>query len=220
MKYAPLIINSADRYPLDSFTIPQHYEKYLDSILIPKGMIKDRIERLARDIHRDYHGKELVLLCVLKGGEKFFSDITHYLDILNSNDKMRGVPFKHDFLRASSYTDDKSTGKVKLTVGDLESLVGKNVLLVEDIIDTGRTIKSIVHELKKYSPRSVRVASLLIKRTRKGLMYNPSYVGFSIPNKFVVGYCLDYNEHYRDLSHICIINDSGKKRFKKKTSPK
>jgi len=215
MTYNPIRIDSVNTYSLDSFTVPMHYVDYLKSILIPKGMIKDRIEKVAKDIHKDYYGKNLILVCVLKGGEKFFSDLSYYLDVLNSNDKDNSVQFKHDYLKAKSYQNDKSTGEVKLTLTDFSALKGKDILLVEDIIDTGETMMRIIDELKKYSPKSVKVASLLVKDTKRSNGYKPDYAGFIIPDLFVVGYCLDYNENFRDLSPICIINDAGKEKFKK-----
>jgi hypoxanthine phosphoribosyltransferase len=214
MVYNPIVIGNNHKYSLDSFTVPRHYGEFLDSIIIPKGMIKDRIEKLARDIHRDYIGKSLMLVCVLKGGEKFFSDISHYLDILNSNDKENSVPFKNDYLKAKSYQNDKSSGDVTLTMSDFESLKGKEILLVEDIVDSGETMTKIIAELKKHHPLSIRVASLLVKDTKRSNGYKPDYAGFIIPDLFVVGYCLDYNENFRDLSHICIINDKGKEKYK------
>ena len=215
MAYDPIRIDEKNTYALDVFTIPRHYHEFLDMILIPKGMIKDRIEKLARDIHRDYNGRSLILICILKGGEKFLSDLSHYLDILNSNDKENSVPFKHDYLKAKSYLNDSSTGTVKLTLSDFSELKGKDVLLVEDIIDTGETMQRIIKELKKHSPGTIKVASLLVMDTKKSNGYKPDYAGFIIPDLFVVGYCLDYNENFRDLSHICIINEKGKARFKK-----
>jgi hypoxanthine phosphoribosyltransferase len=92
---------------------------------------------------------------------------------------------------------------------DLKSLEGRHVLLCEDIVDTGKTMAKLVPHLEAFGPKSVRVAALLQKRTPKSSGFQPDYVGFSIPNKFVVGYCLDYNEVYRDMAHICIMNDSG-----------
>jgi len=215
MTYDPVIIKETNTYSIDAFTLPHHYAESIKSVLIPKGMIKDRIEKLARDIHADYQDRDLILICILKGGEKFFADISHYLDILNSNDLAHSVPFKHDYLRASSYQNDHSTGNVKLTLTDFENLKKKDILLIEDIIDTGKTMMNIIAELKKYAPNSIKVASLLVKDTDKSNGYTPDYAGFIIPDLFVVGYCLDYNENFRDLSHICIISESGLHRYKK-----
>ena len=99
---------------------------------------------------------------------------------------------------------------------DLNVLKGKNVLIVEDIIDTGKTMKRLLANLAKYEPKSVTVACLLRKRTPLSDGFQPDYVGFEIPNKYLVGYALDYNEYFRDLSHICVINNAGIDKYKKK----
>lgn len=103
---------------------------------------------------------------------------------------------------------------------DLKSLEGRHVLLVEDIIDTGTTMSKLVPHLQSFGPATVRVASLLQKRTPKSVGFVGDFVGFSIPNKFVVGYCLDYNEVYRDMAHICIMNERGIARHADKAKPK
>ena len=96
---------------------------------------------------------------------------------------------------------------------DLKILKGKNVLIVEDIIDTGRTMQRLLATLEKFQPKSITVACLLRKRTHLSDGYAPHHVGFEIPDKFVVGYALDYNEYFRDLAHICAINDHGKEKY-------
>ncbi|XP_046569902.1 hypoxanthine-guanine phosphoribosyltransferase-like isoform X1 [Haliotis rubra] len=203
-------------YPLDMFCIPKHYEQDLQHVLIPSGLINDRIERLARDIMRDFSHEAIVGLCVLKGGYKFFTDLLDKLKALNRNSEV-SVPMAVDFIRLKSYRstygskeNDISTGNIEVIGGDnLANLEGKNVLVVEDIIDTGGTMTQLLALLKEVKPKSVRVASLLVKRTPRSVGYRPDYVGFEVPDKFVVGYSLDFNEYFRDLSHICVINDNG-----------
>ncbi|XP_046371046.2 hypoxanthine-guanine phosphoribosyltransferase isoform X5 [Haliotis rufescens] len=217
-------------YPLDMFCIPKHYEQDLQHVLIPSGLIDDRIERLARDIMRDFSHEAIVGLCVLKGGYKFFTDLLDKLKALNRNSEV-SVPMAVDFIRLKSYRisetqkdsvnqvpmssygskeNDISTGNIEVIGGDnLANLEGKNVLVVEDIIDTGGTMTQLLALLKEVKPKSVRVASLLVKRTSRSVGYRPDYVGFEVPDKFVVGYALDFNEYFRDLSHICVINDNG-----------
>jgi hypoxanthine phosphoribosyltransferase len=108
----------------------------------------------------------------------------------------------------------RSTGDVQIIgMDDLGVLKGKNVLIVEDIIDTGRTMKQLLATLNRHEPKSVNVACLLRKRTPLSDGYAPHYVGFEIPDKFVVGYALDYNEYFRDMNHICAINDHGKEKY-------
>ncbi|CDQ83352.1 unnamed protein product [Oncorhynchus mykiss] len=114
-----------------------------------------------------------------------------------------------------STQNDQSTGEIKVIGGDdLSTLTGKNVLIVEDIIDTGKTMKTLLQLLKQYNPKMVKVASLLVKRTPRSVGYTPDFIGFEVPDKFVVGYALDYNEYFRDLNHICVISETGKEKYK------
>jgi len=200
-------------YSLQQFCIPKHYEDDLSYVAIPEGIIHDRTERLARDIITDFGSEAIVGLCVLKGGYKFFTDLFNKMQLLNRNTD-KSVPISVDFIRLKSYENEKSTGSIKVIGSDnLDNLKGKNVLVVEDIIDTGRTMTHLLELLKKFEPKSVKVASLLVKRTPLAVGYRPDYIGFEIPDVFIVGYALDYNEYFRDLGHICVINDNGKKKY-------
>jgi len=202
-------------YPLESFCIPKHYEEDLESVLIPYGVIQDRIERIAKDIFNSVGREPLVAICVLKGGYKFYTDLIDKINCLNRNHGESSVPLSVDFIRLRSYENDKSLGTIQIIGGDnMESIKGKNVLVVEDIIDTGRTMTKLLGVLEKYEPKCVKVASLLVKRTPLSNGYKPAYCGFEIPDKFVVGYALDFNEHFRDLHHICVINSNGINKYK------
>ncbi|XP_068595084.1 hypoxanthine-guanine phosphoribosyltransferase-like [Brachionichthys hirsutus] len=205
-------------HELDLFCVPRHYEDDLDKVIIPHGLIMDRTERLARDIVRDMGGHHIVALCVLKGGYKFFADLLDYMKTLNQNSD-RSVPLTVDFIRVKSYCNDKSTDSVRVIGGDeLSSLSGKNVLIVEDIVETGRTMQTLLSLLGECNPKMVKVVSLLVKRTPRSSGYRPDYFGFEVPDAFLVGYALDYNEYFRDLSHICILNDKAKEKYKLRTS--
>uniref|UniRef100_UPI00358E05EE hypoxanthine-guanine phosphoribosyltransferase isoform X2 n=1 Tax=Myxine glutinosa TaxID=7769 RepID=UPI00358E05EE len=202
-------------YNLNKFCIPNHYMEDLEYVFIPHGLIMDRTERLAREILRDMGGHHIVALCVLKGGYKFFADLLDFIKALNRNCD-RSIPLTVDFIRLKSYCNDQATGDIRVIGGDdLASLAGKNVLIVEDIIDTGRTMQTLLNLLKQYKPNMVKVTSLLVKRRSQTPAYRPDYVGFEIPDKFVVGYALDYNEYFRDLNHICVISENGKEKYKK-----
>ncbi|MGH0189431.1 UNVERIFIED_CONTAM: hypothetical protein FKN15_035628 [Acipenser sinensis] len=146
-------------YDLDLFCIPKHYADDLERVFIPHGLIMDRTERLARDIMRDMGGHHIVALCVLKGGYKFFADLLDYIKALNRNSD-KSIPMTVDFIRLKSYCNDQSTGEIKVIGGDdLSTLTGKNVLIVEDIIDTGKTMKTLLKLLKQFNPKMVKVAS-------------------------------------------------------------
>nr|XP_045604367.1 hypoxanthine-guanine phosphoribosyltransferase-like [Procambarus clarkii] len=200
-------------YGLSHFCIPNHYVDDLEDIMIPWGLLQDRTERLARDIFQDLKDEPLTALCVLKGGYRFFTDLLDKLAVLNRSQAF-SVPLYVDFIRLKSYENADSTGEIRVVGGDnMVNLCGRNVLVVEDIIDTGRTMKKLLAILEQHKPKSVKVASLLIKRRLDATGYRPNYCGFEIPDKFVVGYALDYNEYFRDLNHICVINENGKKKY-------
>uniref|UniRef100_H2TSY1 Hypoxanthine phosphoribosyltransferase n=1 Tax=Takifugu rubripes TaxID=31033 RepID=H2TSY1_TAKRU len=197
-------------HDLDLFCIPKHYENDLEKVIIPHGLIMDRTERLARDIVQDMGGHHIVALCVLKGGYKFFADLLDYIKALNQNSD-KSVPLTVDFIRVKSYCNDKSSS-VKIIGGDeLSSLSGKVRL---DIVETGRTMQALLSMLSECNPKMVKVVSLLVKRTPRSSGYRPDYTGFEVPDAFLVGYALDYNEYFRDLSHICILNDQAKEKYR------
>jgi hypoxanthine phosphoribosyltransferase len=212
------IPDSFDGYSTKMFCIPKHYEDYIDKVLMPHGMIQDRIEKLAADIFHDmidHQEIHISAVCVLKGGYKFFSELLNKLNTLNTTSG-RSVPISIDFIKVKSYVDTASSGEVQILGMDnlVESLKNKNVLIVEDMIDTGRTMKKLLKTMQKYEPKTLKVACLMRKRTPLSDGYAPDYVGFEIPDKFLIGYALDYNEYFRDLSHICTINPAGIEKFK------
>uniref|UniRef100_A0A5F8GVZ7 Hypoxanthine phosphoribosyltransferase n=1 Tax=Monodelphis domestica TaxID=13616 RepID=A0A5F8GVZ7_MONDO len=205
--------DDAPGYDLDCFSIPKNYAQDLEKVFIPHGLIMDRIERLARDVLQDMGGQHIVALCVLKGAYKFFSDLLNAMETLNRNSD-QASPITVDFIRVSSYCNDQSTGSVRVLGGaDLSSLAGKNVLIVEDIVDTGRTMQALLPLVEQHGPRMVRVASLLVKRTPRSLGYTPDFSGFEIPDRYVVGYAFDYNDYFRDLSHVCTLRETAKDKY-------
>ncbi|XP_017315447.1 phosphoribosyltransferase domain-containing protein 1 isoform X1 [Ictalurus punctatus] len=201
-------------YELELFTYPEHYRGDVESVYIPHGIIMNRIECLARDILEDMGHDNLMVLCVLKGGYKFCADL---MDSVKTQSRSSDCPIttRVEFIRLKSYLNDRSTEDLQI-IGpeDLSMLKGKNVLIVEAIVDTGKTMKMLLQHVEKFQPRTVRVAGLLVKRIPGGATTLPDYVGFVIPNRFVVGYALDYNEYFRDLNHICVISETGKLKYK------
>ncbi|KAK9766923.1 hypothetical protein K7432_003639 [Basidiobolus ranarum] len=210
-------VTTENLYSLDHFVIPSHYEQEIESILIPHGIIMDRVEKLAKLIAADIPDVEepsLVVCCVLKGGHQFFADLINQIKKLQTASG-KSIKLSLEFLKVKSYHNEQSTGEVSfsLTKNELMYYKGKNILIVEDIIDTGRTMQKILEKLSEYEPASVKVTSLLIKKTPLSNGYIPDYVGFAIPDAFVVGYALDYNEHFRDLDHIAVISEHGKEAY-------
>ncbi|NWS96287.1 PRDC1 protein, partial [Mionectes macconnelli] len=217
-------------YSLDLFTYPQHYYGDLEYVLIPHGIIVDRTEQLAKDIVQDIGDNDIVVLCVLKGGYKFCADLVEHIKNLSRNSE-RFISMKVDFVRLKSYHNDQSMQDMQIMGGDdLSKLTGKLLykfplfsfslcftlffMFCKDIVGTGRTMKVLLNTIEKYKPKMIKVASLLVKRTSRPDGYRPDYYGFEIPDLFVVGYALDYNEHFRDLNHICVINDHGKAKYR------
>jgi hypoxanthine phosphoribosyltransferase len=219
MASQPIIILDRDEgYELDKLALPEKYKPFLSKVLVPGGLVDNRIERMAQDVHRDYgNGEALRMLVTLKGADTFFNDFRRHFSALCSNGSTHPGPMKYDFIRASSYTNDASTGQVQLGLGGLESIAGQHVIVFEDILDTGLTLKRLTDSLKEMNPASLKVAALLVKRldeTRMKGRFEPDYAGFSIPDEFVVGCGLDYNSFFRDLTHICVINQRGIDEFR------
>ena len=173
------------------------YEEFLEEILIPEDVLQSRIAELGEEISRDYEGKSILLVCILRGGVMFLTDLMRTLT----------VPHAIDFMAVSSYGTGarQSSGQVRITLDLQSSIEGKNVLLVEDIIDSGHTIASVIDLLKTRQPRSVQVCTLLDKHGRREAEVPINYCGFKIPNKFVFGYGLDIDEYYRNLPFIGVV---------------
>ncbi|HUP05274.1 MAG TPA: hypoxanthine phosphoribosyltransferase [Bryobacteraceae bacterium] len=166
-------------------------------VLIPSEKIQARIRELGEQISRDYPSGRLHMICILKGATFFMADLARSLK--------RDVFL--DFMGISTYGKGKtSSGEVKVTK-DLDiSLEGADVLVVEDIVDSGITLNYLLHVLEQRRPRSIRIAALLDKPDRRVRPVRVSYVGFQIPDEFVVGYGLDFDEKYRNLDDICVLD--------------
>ncbi len=166
------------------------------SILLDKEQISSRVKELGETISRDYEGKQVVLMCVLKGAVIFMADLLRNLKLT----------VEIDFVAASSYYNSSSKGRVTLSPVFSSGVRNKHVLIVEDIIDTGLTYRALTNYLSVREPASVRLCALLDKPSPgRTEMIRPDYTGFTIPDKFVVGYGLDFDEKYRQLRDICIL---------------
>jgi hypoxanthine phosphoribosyltransferase len=173
------------------------YKELLAEILIPEEELQARVLELGQEISKDYKGKDLLLICILRGGVMFLTDLMRALN----------VPHNIDFMAVSSYGTGTrhSSGQVRITLDLTASIEGRNVLLVEDIIDSGNTIASVLELLNARRPRSLRVCTLLNKAERREAEVPINYCGFVIPNKFVFGYGLDLDEYYRNLPFIGVV---------------
>ncbi len=157
--------------------------------------IQERVKALADQISRDYEGKELLAVGILKGAFMFFSDLVRQIR----------VPLTVDFIIASSYVKTQTTGEVKIYYDIREPIERRHVLLIEDIVDTGITLNYIRERLLQRSPESLRICAFLDKKERRVVDVPIDYRGFVIPNEYVVGYGLDYDDRYRNLPYIAIF---------------
>ena len=211
----PIKVADEATIQLDDYFVPTHYLDYLDCLLIPHGTIRSRVEKVAKDIATDYRGETIYLLCVLKGGSAFFTDLCEALNKFHAYEGKTYLPHVFDFIKVKSYSGTSSTGQVSITGCDVTKLKGKHVIFVEDIVDTGLTMTKVFEYMREHvEPASVNVATLCEKRTHLSCGFKARYAGFSVPDKFIVGYGMDYNEIYRDLNHIAVINAAGIEKFK------
>ncbi len=173
------------------------YQEHLEEILITEEQLQRRVRELGQEISADYEGKDLLLICILRGGVLFLSDLMRELT----------VPHSIDFMAVSSYGAGarQSTNQVRITLDLTMSIGGRNVLLVEDIIDSGNTIASVLELLNLRRPKSLKICTLLDKPERRESEVPIDYRGFKIPNKYVFGYGLDLDEYYRNLPFIGVV---------------
>ena len=165
-------------------------------VLIPEEEVDKRIEELGRKISEDYAGKSVHLICILKGSVFFMCELA----------KRITVPVSMDFMSVGSYGDGTSSSGIVRISKDLdETLEGKDVIIVEDIIDSGRTLFYLVDVLEQRKPNSITLCTLLDKPGRRVKEMKVEYIGFSIPDEFVVGYGLDYAQKYRNLPYIGVV---------------
>lgn len=166
------------------------------SVLISEEEVNDKIKEMADQINKDYEGKALHVICILKGGVFFTCELT----------KRLSIPVSLDFMQVSSYGNATSTSGIVRIVKDLDdSMEGKDVLIVEDIIDSGKTLHYLIPVLKQRNPKSIRLCALLSKPERREAEVTIDYLGFEIPDEFVVGYGLDYSQKFRNLPYIGVV---------------
>jgi hypoxanthine phosphoribosyltransferase len=163
-------------------------------VLFTEEQIRSRVSDLAREITADYRNGKLVLVSILRGSVFFATDLARLIEL----------PLSMDFLSISSYGED-SEGVVRITKDLEENIAGKDVLVIEDIVDTGFTLKYLLRTLSGRNPRSLEVCTLLDRRARRIIEMDLKYIGFEIPDKFVVGYGLDYRQRYRNVPYIGVV---------------
>lgn len=171
-----------------------------DDVLIDPDRLRSRVGQLGAQITRDYEGTDLLLIGVLKGSVFFMADLARAIDL----------PLEMDFMAVSSYGNATESSGVVRVLKDLDApIAGRDVLIVEDIVDSGRTLAYLIELLQQRGPASIEVCALLTKPERSEVDVDCRYVGFEIPNRFVVGYGLDYAERYRNLEYICCLDEAN-----------
>lgn len=176
----------------------QNYKDVLAEILIDADSLQKRIAKLGAQISADYSSGNLLLICILRGGVPFMVDLSRHIT----------TPHMMDYMAVSSYGAGKreSTGSARVTLDLQTDIRGKNVLLVEDIVDSGHTISAVLQMLETRQPKTLKVCALLDKPERREAHVPIHYLGFSIPNKFVFGYGLDLDEYYRNLPFVGVVD--------------
>lgn len=172
------------------------YEKEIKRVLFTREQIAARVKELGEEISRDYAGESVTMVCTLRGATIFFADLVREIK----------CDVEIDFVACSSYGSGTTTsGEVKMQKDLSSPIEGKNVIVVEDIIDTGTTLLALTRLLKTRNPKSLKVCSFLDKPSRRKVDFKGDYIGFEIENEFVIGYGLDYNQKFRNLPEVCIL---------------
>ena len=172
-------------------------DRYVKKVLYSEDEVKQRVKEMGEEISRDYEGKDLLLICILRGACVFMADLLREIKI----------PCKIDFMAISSYgSGTKSTGEIRVLKDLNSSIEGKHIIIVEDIIDSGNTLNHLKGMLATRNPASVKICSILDKPSRREVPLYGDYVGFAIPDEFVIGYGLDYSEIFRNLPYIGVLD--------------
>ncbi len=175
--------------------VPAPWRREVDRVLITDAQIARRVRGLSREIERDFKGREMVVVSLLSGTVMFLADLIRHLSL----------PLRLDFIGVSSYGEGTTSGKLIFTKELRLDVRGRDVLLVDDILDTGRTMKRVLAKLRKLGPRRIQTCVLLDKPSRRVERVQADYVGFEIPDLFVIGYGLDYAERYRNLPFVGVL---------------
>ncbi len=175
--------------------MPNRWRREIANVLISEERIARRVRSLAKEIARDFAGRDLVIVSLLNGTVMFLGDLIRHLSL----------PLRLDFIGVSSYGSDTKSGALIFTKELRLDVRGRDVLLVDDILDTGKTLTKVLEKLRPLRPRRIKVCVLLEKKARRTAPARADYVGFQIPDKFVVGYGLDFAERYRNLPFIGVL---------------
>jgi hypoxanthine phosphoribosyltransferase len=175
-------------------------DELIGEVLVEADELQQRVAEIAEEVNRDYEGRDLLLVAILKGAVPFLADLMRHLR----------VPCELDFMAVSSYGSATDSSGVVRILKDLDtSIAGRDVLIVEDIIDSGLTLHYLLRSLRAREPASLEVCALLTKPERRRVDLPIRYVGFEIPNRFAIGYGLDYGERFRNLTHVAALRENA-----------
>jgi len=174
---------------------PEHLRDEVESVLIGETEITARVRELAADLERDFAGKDLLVVALLTGTVPFLADLIRHI----------ALPMRLDFMGVSSYGNDTAPGELVFTKELRLEACDRDVLLVDDILDTGRTLRAVIDKLNALQPRSLKTCVLLEKKSRRTETIPADYIGFEVPDEFIIGYGLDYAERYRNLPFIGVL---------------
>jgi hypoxanthine phosphoribosyltransferase len=176
----------------------QDYHEFIDEVIVDQASIEKRVRELGEQISQDYAGQDLLVVCLLRGGITFTADLTRSITIAHELDCMS--------LSSYGVGHYATSGNVRVNLDLMTNIEGRNVLLVEDIVDSGRTLAHVLMMLQTRTPKSVRVCVLLDKKMRREVPVFANYVGFDVPDKYIFGYGIDIDEHFRHLPFIATAN--------------
>ena len=188
-------ISAAPKLARSRTPVPPGWQREVARVLIPDGQLARRVRSLAREIERDFRGREVVVVALLNGTVLFLADLIRHLSL----------PLRLDFIGVSSYGAGTESGELVFSKELRLDVRGRDVLLVDDILDTGKTLSRVIPKLRALKPRRIKVCVLLDKPARRVAKVAADYVGFEIPDVFVVGYGLDYAERYRNLPFVGVL---------------
>ncbi len=218
-KAKSITINSDKFINAGLLNISALYRKYINEVVIPYGMIVDRIEAQAKQILEEYQGKDIVFLVMLKGAITYANYLMKFIYEISDRIEYKGR-ISFEYISSSSYSHDKSTGQLKVSKSDdvLEKLKEKNLIIVEDTYDSGFSLNCFIADyLISLGLSSLKTCVLFYKSNKENFKYDLQidYIGFSLPgDAFIIGFGLDYQEKFRDLKHLCVISDQGLKSLK------
>ena len=203
-------------------SISHNHSNYIEKIIVSEGLIKDRIKNLAQKIIKDYANETVYFLIILKGAAIFSTNLCDSLSEILRYDNQNKMRFFFEYFQISSYLNKESTGDIKICtdLDILNKLRNNNVIIVEDIYDSGISMDKLIRFIEiEYTPKILKTCVLFQKMNIKNLKFESGscidYLGFLVPDVFLIGFGIDYNEEFRDLNHLCMINELGVEIFKK-----